>query len=127
VSAVYAGSMGGGGTGDSLQLTEGRFMPGMPTPGAGIPAGGLVLTPQVEKASKSKTKKASSPAAVTAPVVEGVVEAEPRAHVAMVIAAEEGGPMLWWLGSGAIAAVATFGVVYARRVRRTEWDIIEET
>lgn len=125
VSAAYAESMGGNGTGDSLQMTPGGFMPGMSTPAADIPAGGLVLTPQVEKASKSKRVVA---AAAAAPIVqEAEIPAKPRAQFAMVIATGNGNQTLWWLGTGVLATFAAAGIVAARRMRKTEWDIIEET
>jgi hypothetical protein len=131
-SIIYTSALGGNGTGDSLQKTDlspnVSISPGMPTPGAGVPDGGLVLTPQAEKAKKSAAK--SKAAAVAQPAVvksaeEGPVKKE--SQVAMTVLSDPSTPYLWWLGVFAIAACSAFGVSYSRRIRKTEWDIIEET
>lgn len=122
----YTESMGGGGTGDSLQKTDSGLMPGMPTPGAGVPVGGLMPAPQAAKVSKKPRQNAATHAVAVQPKVVGEV-LEPRSHVAMVIASDTPRALLWWLGAAAIATSSAFGISYARRVGRYEWDIIEET
>ncbi|OGG58820.1 hypothetical protein A2765_00365 [Candidatus Kaiserbacteria bacterium RIFCSPHIGHO2_01_FULL_56_24] len=140
-SIMYANSMGGNGTGDSLQKIEPApgtaFSAGIPTPGAGAPAGGLVRTPPKEK--KAATKKASSKSVKSAPAVgdsgpaiignaDTSSDASARSQAASAaIADEPRRTPLWWLGTAAIAGIGAAGVGLARRARKTEWDIIEET
>jgi len=132
-SVMYTSALGGNGTGDSLQKTElspnAALSPGVPTPGTGVPAGGLVLTPQAEKASKKSAAKSKTVTAVQSTVVQAA-ESPPvkkESQVAMTIASDSSNHYLWWLGVFAIAACSAFGVLFSRRVRKTEWDIIEET
>jgi len=132
-SIIYTSALGGNGTGDSLQKIDpspnASLSPGMPTPGTGVPSGGLVLTPQAEKTSKKNVAKIKT-AAVAQPVVVKSAEERPvqkESQVAMTIASDSSGPYLWWLGVFAVAACSAFGVLFSRRVRKTEWDIIEET
>lgn len=120
----YAEDDGGKGTGDSLQridLEARVFSPGAPTPGAGIPDGGLVLSPQIQKSSKAK---ATAP--VTTMAIRDERPAHAGAHVAAV-ASTEIPKAIWWLGVGIIALGGAGGLVTARRHRETEWEIIEET
>lgn len=131
-SIVYTGALGGNGTGDSLQKTDlspnASLSPGMPTPGTAVPANGLVLTPQVEKAKKSAAKSKAK-TAVQPTVVKSTEESQVQkeSQIALTIASESSNFHLWWLGVFAIAACSAFGVSYSRRIRKTEWDIIEET
>lgn len=130
-SLVYTSALGGNGTGDSLQKTDlapnVSLSPGMPTPGAGVPAGGLVLTPQAEKASKKSAAKSKAIAVAQPAVVKDAenMAVKKESQVAMTIASDFGNSYLWWLGVFAIAACSAFGVSYARHLKKTEWDIIE--
>jgi hypothetical protein len=132
-SVIYTSALGGNGTGDSLQKTDpslnAALSPGMPTPGAGVPAGGLALTPQAEKASKKSPVKNKAAAVVQSTIVKGIKKdsIHKESQVAMTITTDPENPYLWLLGVFAIAACGAFGVSYARRTKKTEWDIIEET
>lgn len=130
-SIMYTGALGANGTGDSLQKIDpslnASLSPGMPTPGAGVPASGLALTPQAEKASKKSAAK-NKAVAITQPIVVNSAEERPvrkGSQVAMTLASDPSSPYLWWLGVFAIAACSAFGVLLSRRARKTEWDIIE--
>ncbi|MBL8158356.1 lamin tail domain-containing protein [bacterium] len=116
---------GGSGTGDSLQRVdlEARvFSPGIPTPGASIPESGLARTPQVSSGSESKT--------VSAPISATPIQGEPVKRSGLQIAAAGGTDVpaiMWW---GAVVLIALWGaggIVYARRLQGTEWEIIEES
>lgn len=124
-NVVYTKSMGGAGSGDSLQLTDTGFLPGMPTPGEGVPAEGLTPTPQPQKAGKVRAN--NQPAAAAVPEVVGERPNAQREFPSMEIDDEGVSLALWLLGPAALAVCAAAGTVYARRVRKTEWDIIEET
>jgi hypothetical protein len=138
-SVTYANSMGGNGTADSLQKTDpiagAAFSAGIPTPGAGVPLGGLTKTPPKEK--KAAPKKASAKSAKASP--QGAVNVGPtvagnaadasraKAQVAAAALAEDPAhTSLWLLGTAVIAGLGAAGVGLARRARKSEWDIIEE-
>jgi hypothetical protein len=124
----YTADMGAKGTGDSLQQTDQGLVPGIPTPGAPVPASGLVRTPQPEKAAKKGAPKEAARVSPQPQVVkENTGEPVRESQVAMTIASETASMALWWFGTAAIAACSAFGVVYARSIRRREWDIIEES
>jgi hypothetical protein len=130
-SVTYTSSDGGNGTGDSLQKSDlapgATLAPGMPTPGEGVPAGGLVLTPQTEKSSKKKAPKAAVTAMQPTVVKDRENPSVKESQVAMIISSDPERTYIWWFGVFAISATAAFGTIYARRVRKTEWDIIEES
>lgn len=132
-AVAYTNALGGNGTGDSLQKTSlasgTALAPGAPTPGTDIPSGGLMLTPQAGKTSKKTVTTNTATAAVQPAAVKATEENPVRAEsqVAMTIPSDAGSPYLWWLGVFALAACSAFGVLFSRHVRKTEWDIIEET
>jgi len=133
-SVMYTSALGGSGTGDSLQKTElvsgASLSAGIPTPGAPIPAGGLVQTPPKEK--KSTSSKKALPASAR-PVVRETYDPnaseERESQVASVISSTSGSQAsyLWWIGTLMIASAGAAGAAFSRRAKRTEWDIIEET
>ena len=128
-SVIYTTALGGNGTGDSLQkidMTSGAALaPGMPTPGEDVPASGLLSAPRDEKTLQKEARAAA--AAVPKPKIEGE-PARPEARRQFALAAEEGnGIAVWLFGVFAITSFATAGAVYARAVKKTEWEIIEET
>ncbi|MFZ2719771.1 MAG: lamin tail domain-containing protein [Minisyncoccia bacterium] len=131
-SVIYTKALGGNGTGDSLQRVDtASFSPGIETPGTGVPAEGLTMTPV-----KVKVKKASAKKAAPAPVLETEIvrdeklagSVEKESQVASISIVEESTPSyLWYLGVFAIAGFGAGGVALARHARKSEWDIIEET
>ncbi len=131
-SVAYADTMGGSGTGDSLQrvqlISGTAFSAGTPTPGVPIPASGLVKSPVKEKKSSLKTKTPKATSVISAPDIVGDTspKAEPTAENQTASAAGSSAPYVWWLGACAIAGIAAIGIALARRARKTEWDIIEE-
>lgn len=119
----FTASDGAHGTGDSLQRIdiEARVLaPGAPTPGAGIPEGGLVQSPQESKNAKST----AAPSAAALPI-QG--ERAERAELQVAAVSASLNPSVWWLGVTLVALWGAGGIVYARRLRATEWEIIEET
>ena len=140
-AVTYSNTMGGSGTGDSLQRTQlqpdAAFSAGIPTPGVGISTGGLAKTPQKENksttslATKTSSKKEPSPAA-TGPVIIGKPAKEVLSGVESQVAGVASAPpapsstrYLWWLGMLAIASMGAVGVAWSRRIKRTEWEIEE--
>ncbi len=124
-SAVYTKSLGGNGSGESLQRTTptgGALAPGLPTPGAGIPVGGLVRAAIQEKASAKKA--VATPA--SSPQVLGT-QTERESLGSFELPQENPSMTLWLLGVGCISFVGIAGAVLARRAEREEWTIIEET
>lgn len=131
-SVIYTKALGGSGTGDSLQrLDSSSFSPGIETPGEGIPASGLRVTPAKGKATKSSTKKVAPVAARDPEIVreeKSPASVEKESHVASVAIAQERIPsLLWYVGVLAIAGFGATGVALARHARKSEWNIIEET
>lgn len=125
-SVSYTKSLGGNSSGESLQRTtltsSATFVPGLPTPGTSVPAGGLVRAAVKEKAS---TKKAAA-TPVSSPQVLGVQTAhESLEH--LELPQETSGTGLWLFGVGSIACMGIAGAVLARRIEADEWTIIEET
>lgn len=119
----YEKDDGAAGTGDSLQRIdiEARVLsPGIPTLGEGIPESGLTRTPQASKGSKTK------PVAVAVAMpIEGERVQRNELHVAAASIPTHASE--WWAGVVILALWGAGGVVYARRVRTTEWEIIEES
>jgi hypothetical protein len=119
----YEKGDGAAGTGDSLQRIdiEARVLsPGVPTPGGGIPEGGLNRTPQTPKNAKSRTVIA----AAATPIVGEPVQ---QNRSQMAVASVPVHTSVWWMGVAIIALWGAGGIVYARRARMTEWEIIEES
>lgn len=113
------------GTGDSLQRASGspQFDAGMPTPGVGIPTGGLVKSPAKENAQKSSGAVASVP---TSGKVAGESEnVSPATQIAAVSPVATSFSL--WLAAPFLLAVSTsVGIIWSRHLKRTEWDIVEE-
>ncbi|HWO06987.1 MAG TPA: lamin tail domain-containing protein [Candidatus Paceibacterota bacterium] len=125
-AATYTRALGGDGTGDSLQRNAAgaAFEAGVPTPGASIPAGGLAKSVPKATPKQSASKDASEPI----PPVIGAKEviSDSEGHVAAVGAALPQNHSLWWLAPLLLAGTASAGIVWARRLKKDEWDIIEE-
>lgn len=125
--ATYTKSLGGNGSGESLQNISlsagGPFAPGAPTPGAPIPASGLArLAPPVKAKAVAKTAPTAS-----APDVLGAATTRPSFEPFTI---PQGTPRmsLWLLGIGAIAGVSITGAILGRRRDELDgWTIIEET
>lgn len=114
------------GTGDSLQRApgSGQFNSGMSTPGVGIPAGGLTISPPKQKASKKSAQQAVAAAAVPTIVGERSVSSQVETIVAK--APTEKSPWQWWLAPLLLAATSSVGIVWSRHLKKDEWDITEE-
>ncbi|MEK7509167.1 MAG: lamin tail domain-containing protein, partial [Patescibacteria group bacterium] len=85
-SVTYTSVLGANGTGDSLQrmqlVSGGGFSAGIPTPGIGIPASGLVKKPPKEDKKSTAVPKKKSSAKGTIPVaVEPAIVGEPAEQV----------------------------------------------
>ncbi|HEV8592664.1 MAG TPA: lamin tail domain-containing protein [Pyrinomonadaceae bacterium] len=122
-SAVFSSGLGGNGTGDSLQRLEtgAPFRAGIPTPGAEIPAGGLVQTP-----SKKESRKSSTAAAATSKESAVVGELVAREESNITIPAQSSSILLWLFGVCGLSAAVAGGIVCSRVLKRDEWEIIEE-
>ncbi|MEK7155492.1 MAG: lamin tail domain-containing protein [Patescibacteria group bacterium] len=115
------------GTGDSLQRAPSgaQFEAGIPTPGSGIPAGGLQKSaPKAGKSAKKTTTKNLPP---TSPV-EIIGNPAPSTPGALVAAAAttQDSLVYWWFAPLLLAVVGSVGAVTARHYRKGEWDIVEE-
>ncbi len=127
--ATYTKSLGGNGSGESLQRTMlesgAAFAPGAPTPGASVPAGGLVRIAQPAKKAKT-TSSQTSTASVSALQVLGA-QTERESFEPFELESETPRLGLWLLGVGTIAGVSITGVVLGRRRDELDgWTIIEE-
>lgn len=124
-SAVYTNASANG-TGDSLQRAPSgaQFAAGIPTPGAGIPAGGLIKSPP--KAGKSVKKTATKNPPPASPV-EILGNPAPPTSGALVAAAAhtQDSTVYWWIAPVLLAIVGSAGIVTARHFRKGEWDIVE--
>lgn len=126
-SASYTKSLGGNGSGESLQRTSlvsgAAFSSGAPTPGASVPAGGLVRIMPV------KAKTTASKALPTAPVPEVLGTQTTRESFEEFELENEAVSMtLWLLGVGAIAGIGLTGAVLGKKRDELDaWTIIEET
>lgn len=128
-AVIYTTALGGNGTGDSLQKIEiavgTSLAPGMPTPGEDVPPGGLVLAPRDEKTLQKEAR--AQAAAIPKPKIEGE-PARSEARRQFALAAEsESGLATWFFGVFAIALSSAAGITYARHIKKSEWEIIEET
>jgi len=112
-SMTYDSSMGGDGSGESLQRVESSFMPGDPTPGEPIPESGLASAPSKETAQ------------VISDVPIEVIGERRNAATAAVAAATVEGSWQWWLAPFALAVVGSGGLVLYRKHRDNEWEIEE--
>lgn len=118
-TVAYSDSLAKG-TGDSLQREPGAFFAaGMPTPGAPIPATGLVLAPQKKSAAKSPNV-----ASVSAPTeIRG--EAREFMPVSLAAVGVASSSAMWWFAPLTLAFIASIGIVISRRFRADEWEIEE--
>lgn len=128
-TASYEKSLGGNGSGESIQRTAlargATFAPGAPTPGMGVPESGLV---RIAKPTKIKTAPPQSIAApISAPQVLGT-HAEQDSFEPFELERESPSMTLWLLGVATIAGVGITGAVLGRkRDELDDWTIIEET
>lgn len=109
-AVAYDSTMGGDGSGDSLQRIESSFMPGSPTPGAPIPERGLITAVPEEEGQVVETLE--------------VVGERQQAQIAS-IAVATGGAWQWWLAPAALAAFASGGFLLYSRRKSEEWEIEE--
>lgn len=131
IDSVAYTNVSGNGTGDSLQRNPGdnQFRAGIPTPGLGIPAGGLAQSLPREKASAKKTRGVESLTLQATKEIVGKSDSpvSPTAFVAAAADSRAEFSFVWWLVPLFIATVAGGGISLSRKVRRQEWDIVEET
>ena len=126
-TAAYTKSLGGNGSGESLQRTAlapgTAFAPGAPTPGTGVPPSGLVrLAPPTKAKATAKTV-----AAAPTPEVLGV-QVTRDAFEEFELKNETPGIGIWLFGVVAIAGVGITGAILGcRRDELDDWTIIEET
>jgi competence ComEA-like helix-hairpin-helix protein len=88
-------------------------------------------------AARATPARASAPASTHAPVVEAEVteDAGPSVGISQAAAAgivgesdTSGGSVpYWWLGASGMAALAGCAAIAVRRMRKGEWDIVEES
>lgn len=120
-SAIYTDA-GAKGTGDSWQRTaSGAFDFGVPTPGLPTPAV-LSKTPPKQKSSK---KTVAAVSAVTASDVEGSLPSGPAQEI-VTLEPTADPSILPWLLPFFLASVGSAGLVWSRRLKKDEWDIVEE-
>lgn len=124
-TASHVKSLGGNGSGESLQRTalarDAAFAPGAPTPGAGVPATGLArIAPPVKAKSETKTATPAPPPGILGMQTNSSFEP-------FEIRQETAGMGLWLLGVSAIAGVAITGSILGRPKDELDvWTIIEE-
>lgn len=114
------------GNGDSLQRSPGsvQFDAGIPTPGAGVPATGLVKS---VPSQKGKKKQAAAASVVVQTEVVGKSDFPPESPaVTFVQTPVEGAAVLWWLAPILLSGFAAAGTSLSRHYRKSEWDIVEE-
>ncbi len=131
-SASYTKSLGAAGDGNTLNLSGSSYIARAPSPG--VTMASTAIPPKAKPAATPKKKAASRMAPATEVTEqnesdyvaeEGAIEPE-LSTSSQVATASEAGPA-WWLGALGIALFGS-GVVYAtRRMKRDEWDIIDET
>ncbi|MBI5003675.1 lamin tail domain-containing protein [Candidatus Kaiserbacteria bacterium] len=141
-SATYVAVPAASGVGNSLQRAAQSpldFAPHTPTPGAAMSSS--VITPKPKevpppKAAKSKTSKKSASSASGSDISDDIV-ADPGEESNPVSASvasaalpagvmDSGSSSLWWMGTIALAGVASVATFASRHVAKREWDITEE-
>lgn len=130
-TASYEKSLGGNGSGESIQRTAlargATFAPGAPTPGTGVPTNGLVRIAAPSKKTKAATSKTTAAAPAPTPQVLGTNTAH-ESFETFEVPIESPSMTLWLLGAAAIAGVGITGAVLGRkRDEIDDWTIIEET
>ncbi|MBM3272678.1 lamin tail domain-containing protein [Candidatus Kaiserbacteria bacterium] len=142
-TATYSKAMGAAGDGNTLNRASpgATFVPRAPSPGAAMSASAIEKPAPAPTAPKKKSSRAGAktnrpsrgeePARI---VVEGAEEEREApvpaaaASVPLGAAAAAGGSSYEWpLAAGALAAIAGIGVAAARRAKRNEWTIIDDT
>lgn len=132
IDVVAYTNASGNGTGDSLQrnVGENQFRPGIPTPGLGIPAGGLAQSPLREKIPSKKARGVESVQSEMSGEVVGksdspVSPVSPSVLVAGAARAQSDSPLIWWLAPLLIAGTAGAGISLSRHFKKDEWQIEE--
>lgn len=113
---TFTKSLGGNGTGESLQRDGDGFAPGTPTPGRGN------TTHRVEPSSNApeREKAASRPGSV----IQKSADAGQSAQIAS--AAPAAPQFTWWVAPLLLALIASGGIVWSRHLKKDEWEILEE-
>lgn len=127
LDSVQYTNASGNGTGDSLQRNPGsnQFDAGISTPGAPIPAAGLVKSTPPQKTSK----KANAVAATEnkTEIVGESTPPSPQTEQVAAVALAPTPPSLWLFATSLLALVGGAGLAYSHHLRKSEWDIVEET
>lgn len=124
-SFLYNPVLGGNGTGDSLQRIPGSesFAGGIPTPGDGIPEGGLQKsTPPSSRISSSRSNSVSLIGSVSR-----IVGEPSQTALASFTVPENTPTVLWWLAPLLLFFLSVFGITWSRALKKEEWTIIDET
>lgn len=141
-SATYAAVPAASGVGNSLQKAAQSpqdFAPHTPTPGAAM-SSTVIAIPVKEalppKVAKSKaSKKSASSKGVSDTADDVAVDASAGSAPASASAAsaalpagvtDSGSSPLWWMGTIALAGIASVATFASRHIARREWDISEE-
>lgn len=112
------------GTGESWQRANAHdaLAPGKPTPGAGIPAGGLVRA----TAQASPKKPAAREGVVASVGAPSIVGDAPIASSSEIVLPRAVGAWYEWLAPLILAGLGSGGIVIARTYQKREWEIVED-
>jgi hypothetical protein len=141
-TATYAAMPAASGVGNSLQKAAQSpqdFAPHTPTPGDAISMS-MIAIPVKEtpppKVAKIKTSKKSSSSKGGSDMSDDIVaDPDEESNPASVLVAsaalpagvmDSGSSPLWWMGTIALAGVASVATFASRHVAKREWDITEE-
>lgn len=133
--ASYSSSKGAGGTGESLQLVDGKWKHAKPTPGSLNTSEAMAKpVPAVTKAApKSKKVAVAKPkpeildgTSTVAQIDDPLVAVESQLASAVVPLSRTGNSLLSWAFGALSIGVAGAGAVFVtRQKKRGEWDIEE--
>ncbi|HEY4527208.1 MAG TPA: lamin tail domain-containing protein [Candidatus Paceibacterota bacterium] len=131
-SVTYQASAGAG---NSLNKSGSDFVARTPTPGAAMSAN--TIQPPQKEIKTARPQKEKVPAVGDAEITaDQSREAEivPETPELVVAAAQQTAPAVfsrssiaWWVAAAFIALAAAGALLYARSLRKGEWNIIEET
>lgn len=131
--ASYTSSRGGNGTGESLQLIQGKFVAAKPTPGEANSSIRIAKT-TTSAPTKSTSKKVASRAKPeildgTSTVAAGFADAPDASEVAAAavvpLSTSSNSYIPWAYGALALGIAGASVVVVSRAKKKDEWDIEE--
>ena len=127
IDSVSYNNSSANGTGDSLQRNPSStlFAAGIPSPGEGIPATGLIKSPI--KMAKTAKRSVGKNLPTTSPVdIIGESTSLSQETFVAAAASTQGYPIYWWLAPLLLATLGSAGIITARHYKKDEWDIVEE-